>query len=235
MATTSSRVRYRILLVLLATLAVVATVISLWPGRDNPDATPSDKPTSPTGQSQSSQADTGSGKGEPLTKAPTVKWELFGQLPVPTSDKHGPTTYTDGTASGFTRSPEGALIAATQISARSGLNAPEKTWRATIENQFVDNADRESLLKAMRQADSSNADDNLGRISGFVYRSYTPETSSIELIMTVGNDHFSLSTAMEWSGTDWHMRAPSNGDWSSLMRHVATLQGVVEWGPHVQD
>lgn len=170
----------------------------------------------------------------PTTAPQGVRWELVGPLPAPFSDTAGPTQVTDTTASGFTHTPEGALIAAAQILVRVSLG--REYWEPTIKGQLVPSQDRDQLLAQMATVDSSQVDPGaLSRIAGFQYLSYTPDTAVIGLVMrapSAGSPQYHvLSLTLLWRDGDWQMQAPPGGAWVSVNRVTSDLTGVVEWGP----
>ncbi|WP_329010289.1 hypothetical protein OG271_27395 [Micromonospora rifamycinica] len=190
-----------------------------------------------------SSAGSGSGISTPPPAAPTavptvapgdVRWELVGAHPVPLSDSAGPTKITATTASGFTHTPVGALIAAAQIAMRCA--GPRRYWEPAIERQLVPSADRERLLAAMAAVRDESIDSAAqSDIAGFSYQSYTPDTAVIGLVLrapSVGAPQFHvLSLTLLWRDGDWRMQAPPGGAWISVNRRTSDLTGVVEWGP----
>ncbi|GIJ28278.1 hypothetical protein Vqi01_34400 [Micromonospora qiuiae] len=164
-----------------------------------------------------------------------VRWELVGQTAVPVSSSAGPTRIADGTASGYAHTPEGALIAAAQLSARAGFDAGRQSWEPTIEQQFEPGTDRDRLLAALREAGDAPAQPGeLSQIAGFSYQSYTPDTAVIGLTMRApgaGTSRYHvLSLTLRWRDGDWRMIAPPGGAWTSVNRQTTDLIGVVEWG-----
>ncbi|MGC4808647.1 hypothetical protein [Micromonospora sp. DT233] len=171
------------------------------------------------------------------TTAPTgVRWELVGSLPVPVSSTAGPKQVTGGTAAGYAHTPEGALIAAAQLSTRAGFSSGRESWEPTISQQFEPGPDRDRLLDVLRNAGYTQAEPgSLSQIAGFSYQSYTPDTAVIGLTFrapSVGTPRYHvLSLTLHWRDGDWRMVAPPGGMWTSLNRITTDLVGVVEWGP----
>ncbi|MFI7081330.1 hypothetical protein ACIBO1_28910 [Micromonospora sp. NPDC049903] len=170
----------------------------------------------------------------PTTAPDGVRWELVGPLAVPVSAA-GPMQLTRTTASDFTHTPEGALIAAAQIGLRSSYSLGEEHWRPTIEQQFLPSADRDRLLAALEAEDSAPADPGTqSQIAGFIYQSYTPDTAVIGLVLrapSAGTPRYHvLSLTLLWRDGDWRMQAPPGGAWLSVNRATDDLTGVVEWG-----
>lgn len=220
-------------LVLIVIVAGVLVAV-IAPGDDSNNGADGTSPASPaTTESSPEQAL----PTTPPTTAPTgVRWELVGPLDVPISAAAGPTKLTATTASGFAHTPEGALIAAAQISTRASYSLGREYWEPTIEQQFVPSADRDRMLATLRATDTGPSDPgSLSQIAGFSYQSYTPDTAVIGLVFrapSAGTPRYHvLTTTLLWRGGDWRMQAPPGGAWASVNHVTSDLTGVVEWGP----
>lgn len=181
----------------------------------------------------------GPGGGSLPAEVPTVapdgvRWQLFGQIAVPTSATAGPARDSATTASGFARTPTGALIGAAHLAVRSGFSSGRPAWEPTITQQFVPSADRDRLLAAMRAEPPQAAQPGeLAQIAGFLYQSYSSDTAVIGLVLRApgaANTYATLSLTLQWRDGDWKMVAPPGGTWRSLTRQSTDLVGVVEWG-----
>jgi hypothetical protein len=156
---------------------------------------------------------------------------------LPYSAADGPRVVTATTAAGFAHTPVGALIAAKQLSTRSGLSAGKSVYEPVIAHQFVPSADRDRLLAQLRAADQQPASPGeLSQLVGFIYNAYTPDTAVIGLVRRAPSSnssprYFATTFTLEWHDGDWQMVAPPAGSWLSLSREVTGLTGVVEWGP----
>ncbi|WP_047891170.1 hypothetical protein [Micromonospora sp. RV43] len=219
-------------LVLLVVIAGVLIAV-LAPGGDGNDVGGGGSPANP--------APAESDPEQPLpTAVPTtppagVRWELVGPLAVPVSATAGPKQVTETSASGFAHTPEGALLAAAQISMRSSYSLGREHWEPTIERQFAPSADRDRLLAELRASDASPADPgSQSQVAGFSYQSYTPDTAVIGLVLrapSAGTPRYHvLSLTLLWQNGDWRMQAPPGGAWVSVNRVTSDLTGVVEWG-----
>ncbi|MBW4700319.1 hypothetical protein [Micromonospora sp. RL09-050-HVF-A] len=171
----------------------------------------------------------------PTTAPSGVRWELVGQNAVPVSASAGPARLSGGTAAGYAHTPEGALIAAAQLSVRAGYSAGRQSWEPTIEQQFEPGDDRDRLLAALRNAGDAPAQaGELSQIAGFSFQSYSPDTAVIGLAFrapSAGTARYHiLSLTLRWRDGDWRMVAPPAGAWTSVNRVTTDLVGVVEWG-----
>jgi hypothetical protein len=219
-------------LVVAAAIFIVAT---------GPDDEPTTAPLSP--------AATSGAVGQPSQSLPSavptvppagVTWQLVGEKAVPVSAEHGPRTVSGGTAAGYTHTPEGALLAASQIVARSGHAAGKASWEPTVEKQFMEGPDRDRLLANLRSVpEAQPAPGDLSPLMGYLYQSYTPDTAVIGLVYrspgTGGGPtqrHHILTTTVLWRDGDWKMQPPPGGSWLSVNRQATDLTGVVKWGSY---
>jgi hypothetical protein len=86
-----------------------------------------------------------SGDGLPLTAAPSgVGWQLVDGVALPFSAADGPHRLAGGVASGFTRTPAGALLACVQIGLRIGAVNPGD--QAAVVRAMVVGAGQPGLL-----------------------------------------------------------------------------------------
>lgn len=215
----------------LAAVLVAAVVIAVWPSDDGPDATTAPPPvpagTSPTG------GDTPLPTAIPSKPPTDVTWQLVGQKAVPVSRSAGPRSVRDGVAAGYARTPNGALVAAAQLSARSGHSTGRDSWEPTITRQFVPGADRDQLLASLRAAPAATpAPGELSPLAGYVYQAYTPDTAVIGLVYRSSGaaTYHVTTTTMMWRDGDWKMVAPPGGSWLSVNRQALDLTGVTAWG-----
>jgi hypothetical protein len=219
-------------LVLAVVIAGVVIAIASR-GGDDPDVTGAPPPATPASEGGTPPQDLPTA---PPTTAPAgVRWELVGQVAVPVSSSAGPTRVSGGTATGYAHTPEGALIAAAQLSTRAGFSAGRQSWEPTISQQFEPGADRDRLLAALRDAGEAPAQPGeLSQIAGFSYQSYTPDTAVIGLAFRAPANgaarYHVLSLTLRWRDGDWRMVAPPGGAWTSINRQATDLVGVVEWG-----
>lgn len=163
-----------------------------------------------------------------------TRWEVIeGGAIVPVSAEHGPTA-DDGTlATGFAATPEGALIAAAHILARSGSDQPDAVWQAAIERQMVAGEDADSLAAANAIAPAGDPDAEPTHLTGFAYTSFDAGSAAFTLYLTQAEMIFAVDITMTWDGADWRMVPPRNGDWANEMSQVFSLEGAVLWGPDV--
>ncbi|MEU8048079.1 hypothetical protein AB0B71_28530 [Micromonospora echinofusca] len=222
--------------VLLLAVILIGVLVAVFAIANNgrSGATATSTPTPGSTPADSSTTAPGAPEAVPTAPPADVRWELVGQTAVPVSASSGPSR-TGETAAGYAHTPEGALIAAAQISTRAAYSAGRQSWEPTIQQQFEPNADRDRLLAALREAGDTPADPGeLSQIAGFSYQSYTPDTAVIGLVFrapSAGTPRYHvLSLTLLWRDGDWRMMPPPGGSWTSINRMTSDLIGVVEWG-----
>lgn len=165
-----------------------------------------------------------------------VSWEsLPNGFQLPRSRMHGPCNVTATTASGYARTPTGALLASAHLLVRSGTPTPIAIAEDTITTQFIAGPDRDRTLSVMRAPhDGAITPHELGRITAFKIISYDPDTAVVSLAVTndiLQGQYVTLSLVVRWVDGDWRMVAPAGGDWSAVARFTPILDGYVAWGP----
>ena len=231
------RTRLTIMLALAACgafLALAAIIVVLQNDRNDPVTTPA--PNAATARAYPTQPSTSEARSAPPTAAPAgISWSLVGQAAVPVSASDGPARISGCIASGFVRSPVGALIAAAQISTRAGYYAGRSCWEPTITDQVTASADRDALLSLLRDADSQGQPDadpgDLAPIVAFRYLSYTSDTAVVGLIRRSPQGNLAQTTlTLTWVDADWKLAAPPGGRWPALITPLTDLAGAVTWG-----
>lgn len=174
------------------------------PGSGQPSTTGrGDRPTS----SSRATGGTGSAGGEPLTAAPVgVAWQLVDGVALPFSAADGPRSTAGGVATGFSRTPAGALLACVQAALRIGAVNPAE--QAAVVRAMVVGAGQAGLLASRPAAVPAVKP----QLAGFRYVSFTPEQAVIGLAERVSD--VSRGTArfvdvgelqLVWVGGDWRL------------------------------
>lgn len=152
-------------------------------------------------------ASAAAGGGVPLAAAPVgVAWRLVDGVALPFSASDGPRSVVGGVASGFSRTPAGALLACVQTALRIGNINPSA--QASVVSAMVIGAGRAGLL-ASRPATVAAVKPQM---AGFRYVSYTPAQAVIGLawrVTDVASGTAQLAGIgefeMTWSGGDWRL------------------------------
>ena len=144
--------RFLISAVLVAMLIVLGVVLWLWPDGEEPtQAAPAPATTAEPVSGEESVCGLDASGGTTLTKAPEdVEWTALGAIYAPSSEEHGPGTVEESTGvrSCYSHTPEGALLATTNI-LTSG-NDPQLLLD-TIKAQAVDGPGRDVAIGQVQQ------------------------------------------------------------------------------------
>ena len=230
--------RFLISAVLVALLIVLGIVLWLWPDGEEPtQAAPAPATTAEPVSGEESVCGLDATGGTTLTKAPEdVEWTALGAIYAPSSEEHGPGTVDESTGvrSCYSHTPEGALLATTNI-LTSG-NDPQLLLD-TIKAQAVDGPGRDVAIGQVQQRLSSGDTATVPlEVGGFRLLSYTADKASVEVVVAAddGTEDIYMTTGVDlvWTEGDWHVYFQENGDPGPVSGQVSDLSGYIEWGPH---
>lgn len=225
-----------VVLVAICALAVVG-VASLLRERPAPHATSA---TSSTPQVPASVTTSRSGcptdTATVLNAPPKVQWQALGQMLLPEGGStYGPCRLTAATASGYARTPGGALVAAVQIFSRATASAPVDVAVATVQQQFMANSDRDLLLQALRDAPRKNIpSDQVGRVEAYQVSTFSPDAVTVSVAYSaeaMAGQYVAMRFNLNWVDGDWRMVPPLLGTWKDTGQVLVELPGFTTWGP----
>ncbi|WP_406693324.1 hypothetical protein REH65_33055 (plasmid) [Saccharopolyspora sp. ID03-671] len=144
------------------------------------------------------------------------------RIAVPVSAEAGPYSHAGAVASGFQRSPVGALMAATQISTRY-LVSPGDGWRQVTEQQVLPGPGRDLYMRA-RAAAGDDLGEAITQLAGYRFVTYSPDVAVIQLASKSTNGGLVGTTiTVRWSGGDWRLELQPNGGASPASAPLADL------------
>jgi hypothetical protein len=215
-------------------LVAVGVLLGRSGGHDDSPAAPAPAPSRPAATSTA-------------VPSPAVSWvddysfyEIPGGQRVPRSASAGPSHLTDrgALASGFAHSPQGAVMAAVNIVARTNWALGRPIWEPTITRQVV-GAWQPALLANARRLGrvdvpppGQRVPDTEDHVAGFDVLSYTSDTARIRwLISGVDESGSVLYSAVpgevDWADGDWRLVAPQDGSWANTGELVSGTGGFV--------
>lgn len=175
-----------------------------------------------------------------------LMWEDYHGMELPRSAADGPRRAAAGLASGFARTPRGALLAAVHIVTRAAPQWGLGVLGPTIDQQ-VTGTDRTALAKTTRTAyerlrrrAGTNGASSLGRaysvIEGFRWQGYTADIATLDVLSAgPGDDDLTVRAAtrveVQWRGGDWRVVAPLGGDWANSASRVGSTAGYTLFPP----
>ena len=160
--------------------------------------------------------------------APDAKGQLFRTVALPESSSAGPAVTDKDMKRCYAHSPAGALVAATQIGARSLLAS---NWDDVWERQTY-GADKQGQLDMVRKAFEKSppgdpAPGEMGQYAGFHFITYDNNLAVLDLLLRFQDGTLQVTPAtMRWHGGDWQMEISND----SQRRNVQSQEGFTSWG-----
>ncbi|MGW5440545.1 hypothetical protein [Nocardia asteroides] len=172
-----------------------------------------------------------------LTTAPEgLRWQrIWDGAAVPVSAGDGPTHIVDGVASGFARTPQGAVLAGLDALGRA-LAAPDGVWQRVLRERYYSGDQADALIARFQRSRSNTADsaryvvvpDGVRVRAGFA-----PDMAVVEVASRSGAGYAVSAWPMVWVDGDWRLRVPDDLEslWRSTGTQVASLTGFGNWKP----
>ena len=169
-----------------------------------------------------------------------MRWTSFHGISLPVSTVAGPHDIHAGLASGFTNTPQGAVLAAVNISIRTAALWGPKIFRPTIDHQVTGPDTHTLLANDLRDYATLQASGHLrhgqaaGRgyaaLAGYRIDGYTPTAATVDVITEGPAADASTTMAatrvqVVWVRGDWRVMAPPAGDWTSSSTPIKSLSG----------
>jgi hypothetical protein len=185
-----------------------------------------------------SAADPGPSRPSPLQgEQAEIRWIDYSGMHLPISAVDGPLDIRDGLARRFTRSPQGALLAAVHITVRSAAQWGPKVFEPTITQQVM-GPGQATLLAVCRdfyerKRVEMGLDEGapLGRgyavIEAYRWQEYSPDLASVDIVSAGPGRHGMTARAstrvqVRWHEDDWRVLAPPEGDWGNSATPLAS-------------
>jgi len=167
----------------------------------------------------------------PVTTPAALTWSLWHGAWLPYSRTAGPSHVDGPVASGYARTPLGALIAAQQIAARH-LISPNGGWRTVTLAQVLPGTGRDRFLTARAAVSDDPPAEGLAQLVAFRYVSWTRDQAVLQAVVRVpGRDGFQVTTStLFWVDGDWRLQLQPDGGESPIATQVPTPTGFVLWG-----
>lgn len=142
----------------------------------------------------------------PSTTPPGLVWSVFAGVWEPTHPTAGPLHVTGAVASGYERSPLGAVIAAQQIETRAAA-APQGGWRAVTLAQVVPGPIRARYLQQRANVSDAAPAGGWGQPVAFRYVTWTPDQAVVQLLVHFAGrqDYQGATFTMRWQDSDWKL------------------------------
>ncbi|MGI5213878.1 hypothetical protein [Plantactinospora sp. CA-290183] len=160
-----------------------------------------------------------------------LTWITMAGLDLPVSATAGPRDLAGGRAQQFAQTAPGAVLAALHLLVRTSPHVGPRVWDPTLREQVV-GPDMAAYIDAVNQ------DYAIGReqlqvpygeplapiyasIAGVRIDAYSSQAASLRLLIEAPDDEGGVARAatvvqVSWSGSDWRLIAPPQGDWSTV-------------------
>ena len=181
-----------------------------------------------------------SANSTPAAAGQDLSWSDFHGIQLPVSSAAGPRHTTGGLASGFTDTPDGALLAAINIGVRTAAQWGPAIFAPTITRQ-VTGPDATALLRAdtsayaaLRAAAHLRAGQPAGRgyAAEVAYRfdAWTPAIATVDVVSSGPGSNGTTVLAVTriqvlWQHGDWRVLAPPGGNWANSAAGLSSLTG----------
>jgi hypothetical protein len=219
-------------MLVLVTAALVAWLVG---GGDGRPALPEPITNPPVSEVPGPGTASGSPEdGDQTLSAPPagVVWQSWRAASLPYSPTAGPREVEGAVASGFSRTPAGALLAAVHTTARLTL-APNPGWEKAVETMALANEGRDKWVAARKGVTitAAPAPGTLAQIAGFQITSYNPDDAAIQLVTKSSDSSLSVSPVhVRWHDGDWKVVMTGRGGLFGTRTPLTDLNGFIAWG-----
>ncbi|MGW5569868.1 hypothetical protein ACWEVD_01600 [Nocardia thailandica] len=169
-----------------------------------------------------------------LSAAPEgLQWQrIWNGAAVPVSSGDGPARVQDDIASGFARTPQGAVLAGLDALGRA-LAAPEGVWQQVVRQRYY-SSDIDALISRFQQSRSSTPDAARYVVvpDGVrVQTSYASDMAVVEVATRHGGGYAVSAWPMAWVDGDWRLRVPDDREsfWRPSSTQIPTVNGFDNW------
>lgn len=214
-------------------ILIVVVTIAVASGGDGPTTAAGPDSAAPAASAEDSETcDQPAGSQTPPTTAPVSSWELVGAVIAPTDpEAAGPGRVDDtGLRRCFAHDPVGALYAA--VNWMGSLTDRELAEAASADDGITAPGPGLEAFRAELAASTPEdfADSGDFQIVGFRYRTYTGDDALVNIaIGVVGGGMATFPMPLHWSGEDWQLQLPLDGNLPNTSDALSSLTNYVEW------
>lgn len=211
-------------------IVLLAVFLALRPGDNTPQA---GEPAAPGWTSATSPQASGASSPDDMNvprEAPPARWDVYKTIALPVSPSAGPREVDHDMAVGYSHSPTGALIAATQLSVRYSL---ANDWRPVLDRSVAPGPGRDAWA-ATRSKYGSWATPTPGsycQAAGFAFVDYQPSRAVIQLVHRCSGGQLQATVVtVAWQDEDWKLVLQPDGSSSPTQEPIESLDGYSPWG-----
>ncbi|MER7069310.1 hypothetical protein ABT357_27195 [Streptomyces albidoflavus] len=230
---------WQAIVVTVVVVLVLAVIALLTTDSENPgstDARPSPAPSSAGEEGTGEKGDVdvagcpprGPASTELPETAPAAEWTLTQGLALPVSKTAGPLRVDGDVARCYAHTPEGALLAAAQITARMVI---AEDWETVLRRQATGDG-LEELIAKRKKYEEEQGDvapvpgDSMGQYVGYQWVTADEDLVVLELVTRFEKGQLQASpVTMRWQAGDWVY----DGSGRTSARSLRDLGGYVPW------
>ncbi|NKS55538.1 hypothetical protein GS500_23125 [Rhodococcus hoagii] len=166
------------------------------------------------------------------TSAPDqVRWEQWQGVAVPVSEVDGPRKIEGAVASGYSDTPQGAVLAAAQAVTRLRL-APDDAWPQVANTVAAPGRGRDQYAVNRVQVSITGPvpSGTVDALRGFKIGEYSDERATVELVTEQTGAPLTASThTVIWTGDDWKLALPDRDADAPAPKPVDSLDGYTRF------
>ncbi|GAB2448751.1 hypothetical protein [Nocardia tengchongensis] len=161
---------------------------------------------------------------DPARAPADVRWENYQGVQLPIGGHDGPSKL-GTTAAGYTRTPQGAALAAINHSTRLSL-APDGVWPQVAAISLMPGAGKDSWVLARAQI-SITAPANATvapHIAAYQLTAYTPDRADLTVYATYSDASITATTeTVRWVSEDWRLELPDPAAKTQTVQSVPAI------------
>lgn len=166
------------------------------------------------------------------TTAPPAEltWQSWRGADLPFSAVDGPSTVDGDVATGYSASPQGAVLAAAQSITRLRL-APDQSWPA-VANALVapgPGRDTYAVNRAQITITEPSPAGSEPDLAAFRVDDYSDTAATVELVTDTAGQLVATTHTLTWNGQDWVLVLPEATDDAAGPAVVDDLGGYTTW------
>jgi hypothetical protein len=155
-----------------------------------------------------------------------VNWTIVNTVALPMSEAAGPREREGTWWHCWSRSPVGALLAATALP----ILAVSPGGERVLEEQVLQGPTRDSLLRLTRANPPAPAQPGeTAPVVGFRFTDYTQDRATVAVVVSFGGKYLVQNHTVQWRDGDWRLDLdPPAG--RTAAQTVRSLEGYTSWG-----
>jgi hypothetical protein len=171
----------------------------------------------------------------PPTDTPAgTTWSIYQTVALPSIAGQGPAHVNGAIATGYARTPIGALLAAVNEGDRY-LLASDSEWRAAAAAMLDTSVPGYQAWLKVRSThpygkQGAAGSGQFSQVAGFQFVSYTPSDAVIQIVTRNSDGTYQVvSEHVTWVSADWRFVTAADGSNGANSQQVSDLTGFIQW------